>query len=129
MKYFSVFILYIYLFIYFPGFGQERFNFHQKPGAGTARLADPDWPNKWDIRYYVPSRWVGVGELARGSGVHWGLGSESCSVQFCDLFCIFSLSVPLLLLLASFSILSNLPYPDPRVFAFFFPFSSPPQWG
>jgi len=29
-----------------PGFSQDRVNFHQKPGGDTARLADPNWPNK-----------------------------------------------------------------------------------
>jgi len=28
-----------------------------------------------------------------------------------------------------FAVLLNCPYPDPPVFAFFFPFSSTPQWG
>jgi len=35
-----------------PGFGQNRVNFHQKPGRDTARLADPNWPNK--TGYSIP---------------------------------------------------------------------------
>jgi len=28
------------------GFGQDRVNFHRTPGRGTARQADPTWPNR-----------------------------------------------------------------------------------
>jgi len=42
------------------------------------------------------------------------------------LFRIFYLPV-LLLLFTSFAVMLNCPYPDSRVFATFFPFSSPPQ--
>jgi len=52
-----------------PEFGQDRVNFHQKPGSDTARQADPNWPDR--TRYSIPcaamlgSRW-GAG---RGEGV------------------------------------------------------------
>jgi len=49
-----------------PGFGQDRVNFHQKPGGDTAGRADPNWPNKWGIRYHVPSRWGLSGGAGRG---------------------------------------------------------------
>jgi len=29
-----------------PGFGQDRVNFHQKPGGDTASRADPNWSNR-----------------------------------------------------------------------------------
>jgi len=35
-----------------PGFGQDRVNFHQKPGGDTAGQADPNWPN-W-TGYSIP---------------------------------------------------------------------------
>jgi len=59
----------------------------------------------------------------------WSIGHRELLCAFHILFGIFSLSVLLLLLFASFAVLSNCPYPDPRVFAFFFPFSSIAQWG
>jgi len=56
-------------------------------------------------------------------------GSESYSLRSAVLFCVFSLSVSLLLLFPLFVVLLNCPYPDPPVFACFFPFSSAPQRG
>jgi len=56
-------------------------------------------------------------------------GSESCSLRSALLFCVFSLSISLLLLFPLFAVLLNCPYPDPPVFACFFPFSSAPQHG
>jgi len=29
-----------------PEFGQDKVNFHQKPGGDTDGLANPNWPNK-----------------------------------------------------------------------------------
>jgi len=49
-------------------------------------------------------------------------------MHFAVLFCIFSLSVLLLLLFFSFAVLLNCPYPDPRVFTFFFSFHSSPHF-
>ena len=69
-----------------------------------ARLRWGSWPGG-------RQSWFGS---ARGTG-RWEL---LCA--FCSLFCVFSLSVLLLLLLPSFAVLLNCPYPNPPVF---FPFS------
>jgi len=56
-----------------PGFGQDRANFHQNPGRGTALRADPTWPNR--ARYSIPCAIMlgsGGGEL--GAGTHSLLG-------------------------------------------------------
>jgi len=50
-------------------------------------------------------------------------GGESSSLLSAVLFCVFSLSISLLLLFPMF-VLLNCPYPDPPVSAGFFPFSS-----
>jgi len=76
----------------------------------------------------------GWGEAGRQEGVaareHAAVaGGESGSLRSAVLFCVFSLSVSLLLLFPSFAVLLNCPYPDPPVSACFFPFSSAPQWG
>jgi len=89
------------------------------------------------IPYHVPSCWVPVGgELEGGNSVVarertavTAAVGESGSVRFCCLFCVFSLSVSLLLLFPLFAVLLNCPYPDPPVSAYFFPFSSAPQRG
>ena len=54
---------------------------------------------------------------------------ESGCVRSCCLFCVYSLSVSLLLLFPLSAVLLNCPYPDPPVSACFFPFSSAPQQG
>ena len=67
------------------------------------------------------------GQVSRSSGVHGALGSESCSVHF---------AVVLYILLIAFVVVTvcfvccsvKLPLSQPMSFAFFFPFSSPPQW-
>jgi len=74
----------------------------------------------------------GWGELGGGKAVAaWECmavaGGESCSLHSAVLFCAFSLSVSLVLLLPWFAVLLNCPYPDPLIFACFFPFSSTPQ--
>jgi len=56
-------------------------------------------------------------------------GSESSSLCSAGLFCVFPLSVSLLLLFPLFAVLLNCPYPDPPVSACFFPFSSAPHRG
>jgi len=73
------------------------------------------------------SGWGGAGqrEGSHGSGACGASCGESCSVHFRSLFFIFSLSVLLLLLFASFAVLLNCPYPDPRVLPF--SFLSPPH--
>jgi len=58
-----------------PGFGQDRVNFHQTPGRGTARQADPTWPNR--AGYSIP-RAVMLGSSGGGSlaaGTHLRLRS------------------------------------------------------
>jgi len=120
-----------------PGFGQDRVNFHQNPGRGTARWADltPTWPNR--ARYSILCAvTLGSGggaarrELTRGLGAR-GAGpvQESSSVArvvrvmfspYLYRYC----SCPLL-----FAVLLNCPYPDPPVSASFFLFSSTPWWG
>jgi len=63
--------VYVEVFVYTsrPGFGQDRVNSHQKPGADTARPSDPNRSNKWDIPYHVLSCSV------PGGGASWGQGS------------------------------------------------------
>jgi len=70
-----------------PGFGQDRVNFHQNPGRGTARWADPTWPNR--VGYSIPcavmlgsgGEELGGRELTRSSGGHSdGLVRENGSV-------------------------------------------------
>jgi len=118
-----------------PGFIQDRDNFHQNPGRGTAGRADPTWPNR--AGYSIPCAVVlgsGGGELGGRNSLaareHAEAVVESGSLSgFCGLCCVFSLSVSLLFLFALFAVLLNCPYPDPPVSACFFPFSSAPQRG
>jgi len=116
-----------------PGFGQDRVNFHQNPGRGTAWQADPTWPNT--AGYSIPCAIMlgsGGGELeggnsltAREPGRRSGPGGWLSGL--CGLCCVFSSSVSLLLLFPLFAVLLNCPYPDPPVSARFFPFSSAPR--
>jgi len=116
-----------------PGFGEDRLNFHQNPGGNRVRQADPTWPNR--AGYSIPCAVMlgsGGGELGGGNSVAVGecvaaAGGESGSLCSAGLFCVFSLSVSLLLLFPLFAVLLNCPYPDPPVSACFFPFSSAPQ--
>jgi len=115
------------------GYGQDRASFHQKPGRDTARLAESNWTNK--TGWSIPSAIMlgsGEGELA-GEGGNRGLGArghQAVRVVLCiSLFCIFFLLELRSLLFTSFAVLLDCPYPSPRVFAIFFPFSSPPDWG
>jgi len=91
-----------------PGFGQDRVNFHQTPGRGTAGRADPTWPNR--TGYSIPCHagfrcgGAGRGELTLGSGARGSSVRESgslgravcvvfsphlyrCSCSLCLLFC------------------------------------------
>ena len=72
---------------------------------------------KQSIGGHVPSCWVlGAGggrEVGRGSRAHRAPDGESYSVHFTVLFCIFSLSMLLLLLFSSFAVLLNCSSPDP----------------
>jgi len=118
-----------------PGFSQDRVNFHQNPGRGTARWADPTGPNR--AGYSIPCAVMlgyGWGELGGGNSltaresVAAAVG-ESGSLCSAGLFCVFSFSVSLLLLFPLFAVLLNCPYPDPPVSACFFLFSSALQRG
>jgi len=60
------------------------------------------------VEFWVGS-WLGGGESL--------LGRERVALCI-PLFCVFFLSVSLLLLFASFAVLLNCPYPDPRVLPF-----------
>ena len=88
---------------------------------------------KQGIKYHVLLCRIPVGELGRGRelwlGSVWGTRRWEFLCAFHCLFCIFSLSVLLLLLFPLFAVLLKCPCPNPWVFAFFFPFSSPPQQG
>jgi len=53
-----------------PGFGQDRVNFHCKPGRDIARQADPTWPNR--AGYSIPCAVMlgsGEGELGGGNSL------------------------------------------------------------
>jgi len=100
--------------------------FHKKPGVDTGRTADPNWPNKQDIRYHVTScsLWCGTagwGEVVIAQEQHQAVREVLCIFPW---FCVLFFSV-LLLLFTSFAVLLNSPYPDPRVLAF--SSDSPPQ--
>jgi len=73
---------------------------------------------------------AGQQELS-GLGSAWQQAAvgESSSLGSTVLFYVFSLSVSLLFLFPLFAVLLNCPYPDPPVFACFFPFSSAPGRG
>jgi len=103
-----------------PGFGQDRVNFHRTPGRGTAGRADPTWPNR--AGYSIPCA-IMLGSVGgeRGGGnslAAWertlAAVMESGSVVQSVLFCVFPLSVSLLLLLPLFAVLLNCSYPDPQ---------------
>jgi len=134
----SIFILSVFQLQCFPlsvcpGFGQDRVNFHQTPGRGTAGGwgLTPPGQTEPGIPYHVTSRWVPVGgggvvgtPLLLGSAQRW-----SCPREWACFCRVFSLSVSLLLLFSLFAVLLNCPYPDPPVSACFFPFSSAPRRG
>jgi len=89
-----------------PGFGQDRVNFHQNPGRGTAGWADPTptWPNR--ARYSIPCAiMLGSGGGGSAAGTLLQLGSAwrwSCPGErvcgLCGSCRVFSLSVSLLFL-------------------------------
>jgi len=118
------------------GLGQDRVNFHQNPGRGTAGWADPTptWPNR--AGYSTPCAiMLGSGGGDGAAGTHSRLGSVQRqrfgrAALLWGLFCcVFSFSVSLLFLFSLFAVLLNCPYPDPPVSACFFPFSSAPRRG
>jgi len=122
-----------------PGFGEDRVNFYQNPGRGTAGRADPTWPNR--AGYSIPCA-VMLGsagrELGGGNSLATREGTAAVrskkAVLFCGLcsaglFCVFPFSVSLLFLFPLFAVLLNCPYPDPSVSACLFPFSSAPRQG
>jgi len=119
-------------------FGQDRVNFRWNSGRGTAGRANPIWPNS--AGYSIPCAIMlgsGGGEQGGGNSLtdqeraaavreRAALFYELCSAS---LFCVFLLSVSLLLLFPLFAVLLNCPYPDPPVSACFFPSSSAPRLG
>jgi len=123
---------------YCPGFGQDRVNFHQTPGRGTAGgLAQPQ-PGQTEpgILYHVPSRWVPVGGRRGGNSLAARQrGRRSCPggrvavwvVRFVSCFlliCIVVVPVP--------SVCCSVKLPLSRPTGFLpvsFPFSSAPRWG
>ena len=113
-------------------FGWDKVNFDKKPGGDIAGTADTNWPNKRGIRYHTMSCTVlsvgaGQREFNHGWGAHWASGGERKLLCVFPCFCIFFLSVLLLLQFTSFAVLLNCPYPKPQVLPF--PFNSSPQRG
>jgi len=110
-------------------------DFHQKPGGDTAGQADPNWLNK--TGYLLPcatmlgswgGSWLGVKFVMAGEC----MGHRAVRVALCiSLFVLYILLTNIVVLTVHFiwCFLLNCPHPDPKVFAFFFPFSSPPQQG
>ena len=119
-----------------PGFGQDRVNFHRLQEGTQSGRADPSWPYR--AGYSIPCAAMlgaGGGELGgRNSLAGWELAAAAVVERGCVvwsvLFCVFPISVSLLLLFPLFAVLLNCPYPDPPpVSACFFPFSSAPRRG
>jgi len=113
---------------YCPGFGQDRVNFHQNPGRGTAGRADPTptWPNR--AGYSTPCAVVlgsgGQGgaarrERSRGSGWHSGgaVRESGCVLRVCFVYSPFSVS--LLFLFPSVCCSVRLPLSRPTGFCLF----------
>jgi len=115
-----------------PGVGQDRVNFHQKPGRGTARRVDPTWPTR--AEYSTPcavmlgSGWrkLGSAKAVAAQERAAAVGGESGSLCSAVLCCVFCLSVSFLLLFPLFAVLLSCSYPDPPVFVCF-SFYSPPH--
>ena len=110
------------------GFGWDRVNFHKKLGEDTARTADPNWPNKWDIRYHMISclvlkwgSWLGKGNHC--SEAWW----ENCNLYHSLLYILFiSITVVVLFCLCCSVKLS---LSQSISFAFFLQFCFPPHQG
>jgi len=110
-----------------PGFGQDRVNFHQNPGRGTAGWADPTptWPNR--AGYSIPCA-VMLGSSGGGRrGRNSLTARERAAARFgraallCGLFCrVLSFCVLLLFQFPLFADLLNCPYPNPPVFCLVF---------
>ena len=114
-----------------PGFGQDKVNFCQNPGRGTAGWADPTpiWPNR--AGYSIPCAVTlgsSVGGGVAGTLLRLGRAQQQFGprARFCSagLFCVFPFFVSLLFLFPLFAVLLNCRYPDPPVSASFFSFSS-----
>jgi len=118
----------------YPGFSQDRVNFHKKPLGDTDWLADPNRPTKCGIRYYVTSCLVcWVGELAGGKlntarecAGHWVVRVAPCiTLLILYIILLNTIVVTVHFLCCSF----KLSLSWHTTFAFFFPLSSPPQRG
>jgi len=118
-----------------PGFGHDRINFHQETGGDTAGQADPAWPNRagcsTPCATMLGSGW---GELGGGKAVaaqeHAGQGAVRealCLLLF--VLCILLICIGVVTAFPLFAVWLNCPYPNPRDFSCFFPFSSAPQRG
>jgi len=108
-----------------PGFSQERVNFHQKPeGTQPCQLTETGQKEQ-GIPYHVPPCWVPGEKLIVAQELvgHWVVRVTVCISLF--VLCILLISVIVVtvpFVCCSVKLLT-------RFFAFFFPFSSPPQHG
>jgi len=130
-------IIYAFIWIYLSVLGLARTGLiftRIQEGAQPGGLTPPGQTEQ-GIPYHVPSCWVpGGGEQGGGNSLMARERAaaairESDSVVRSVLFCVFPLSVSLLLLFSLFAVLLNCPYPNPPVSACFFPFFSAPQRG
>ena len=95
------------------------------------RTADPNWPNKQGIRYHGTLGWVwsrgaGRGEVNHGLGARWAPGGERAAL--CIPRVLYILLAGIVVVPVHFlgrSIKFSLS--QPKSFAFFSPFSSPPH--
>jgi len=100
-------------------------------GAQPGGLAQPQPRRVFHTMCHHAGFWWGGG----AGGTHSRLGRAQQwfgpRQRFCSagLFCVFPLSLSLLLLFPLFAVLLNCPYPDSPVSACFFPFSSTPRQG
>jgi len=121
-----------------PAFGQDRVNFHQTPGRGTAGTAGgwgltPPGKTEPGIPYHVMSRWVPVGGSARwGLTCSWGARGAGAVRESGSVVRVWVVFSPYLYrccyCFPLFAVLLNCPYPDPPFFCLF-SFHSPPHRG
>jgi len=112
-------------------FAWDRVDFHKKPGGDRVGPADPNWPNKWGIRYHVTSCSVLRGaKLAKGrlivAGEH--AGHQAVRQLLCVFGYLYILVISIMVVSVSFlccSVKQSLS--QSMSFAIFFQFSSPPH--
>jgi len=114
-----------------PGFDQERLNFHQKPGGDTACQADPNLSNRTGYSIACATMPGSRGrELGGGKAVTAQEHAQHQAVRVALCISLFDLYILLICIVVVTVHCVCCPYPDPQDFCFFFfPFSSPPQWG